>query len=259
MKHRVSVHLRWRPCIADGEGAGIAQPWSTEVFATLGAALDRVREETVPTIWRTTGPGGIVRTTGPGAVGRVWTQVGGVPREVVRIAAPPPPRTASPWQDPMRGLDWVHAWESGVAVKWMIQAVSQSEELRWRAAYALAATIIEATDDGSDGRADVRLAAAAMRRAVRRPDTYDQELDAIVTALPGGPRDVARVPIGQAHRARLAEGLGALWSLHHTARDVDATDQRWADVVRSAITVDSVFLFHAGRLRERTNPPAPSY
>ncbi len=240
MSRRASVHLRWRTCLAEGEGAesGVVQPWSTEVFSTLGAALDVVRAETLPTIWR---------TSGPGAAGRVWTQIGGKPREVRRIAEPPVPRAR--WVDPMEGIDWVHEWEYGAEFRWMMYATANVESLRWRTGYALAIALSEALDDGREELADVRAAVQAMRRSLRRPETFYDELDPLIAALPSGPRDKIRQPIMYANRTRSVSGLSSLHSLFVTAAYTDRNARRWADVLRGAITVDAVFLAHTARLR----------
>lgn len=240
MSRRASVHLRWRTCLAEGEGAesGVVQPWSTEVFSTLGSALDVVRAETSPTIWR---------TSGPGVACRVWTQIGGKPREVRRIAEPPAPQAR--WVDPMAGIDWVREWESGAEFRWMMYATANVESLRWRTGYALAVALCEALDDGRDELADVRAAVQAMRRSLRRPDTYYDELDAVIAALPSGPRDSIRQPIMSAYRTRSVSGLSSLHSLYATAANMDRNALRWADVLRSAITVDAVFLAHTERMR----------
>lgn len=103
-----TITLEQRPLLVnDGEGLGVEQPW-TRAEMSLGLALDEIRGERAPTIWR-------VYPDYTGRRASLYTCAEG---EAVRL-------DHAMWMQPGRTVDWLLAWETCQNSLWMIEGLSE--------------------------------------------------------------------------------------------------------------------------------------
>lgn len=245
-----TVVLEQRPLLLeDGEGLGVQQEWTREEM-TYGLALDEIRAERVPTIWR-------VFQSPLGTRSWLYTSAEGEPQRL----------DFAGWVQPGQDLfDWLRAWEACQNSVWMVEGLAELDPVLTTLAVLQIARVVY-NDEG------VTRFLLTLRECLHTktppdnsgsPGSRDTALRSLVRQvllLEGqGLRGSVRAIQERMARGSLILEASTLVRIHCVRDDVPIVAQRvqesiyWkervaqhADVIRSIVSPDAIFV----RLRKR--------